>query len=245
MVKIIKCSNIFCDCELDPISGYILLEDEKIKQIIDEKSFFPEDFPGMELLDFEDSYIIPGLIDINVHLNSNYDEDWNDIENVTKMAIQGGITTIIDNPLMNNYNENFDEFEALQQRTQKITDNLYTDCGLLSLLSCHNYQQIEALWNSKCILGFKLYLSLNLQYNIPQIEIKRHLQKIIERLQKATSPNIFLSIHPELASNRDLFMCSPLRGFKKEKRLDIEDEIKDLGFSFEIYIFFLKLLIYR
>ena len=239
MVKIIKCSNIFCDCESDPKSGYILLQDDKIKHIIDSKSFCPEDFPGIEILDFEDSYIIPGLIDINVHLNSNYDEDWNDIENVTKMAIQGGITTIIDNPLMNNYNEKFDEFEALQQRTEKITGNLYADCGLLSLLSCHNYQKIEALWNSKCILGFKMYLSLNLQHDLPQIDLKRHVKKITEHLQKATSPNIFLSIHPELASNRDLFMCSPLRGFKKEKRLDIEEEIKDLGSS-KIIIFSIK-----
>ena len=230
MQKIIKCSHIFCDHESDPISGYIIIENEKIKKIIKVDSQNGCEFKQNEVIDLEDSYIIPGLIDLNVHLNSNYDEDWNDIENISKMAAQGGITTIIDNPLMNNYNSEFDEFEALKQRRKKLVGNLYVDCGLMALLSSHNYHLIEALWNSNMILGFKIYLSLSLQHDIPQIDTaKRHLKKIADFLYKTSLSDIFISIHPELASNRDFFMCSPLRGLQKEKRLDLEEEIKDSG----------------
>ena len=47
-----------------------------------------------------DDYIFPGLIDLNVSLNETAEEEWNDVANITKMAVQGGITTIIANPFM-------------------------------------------------------------------------------------------------------------------------------------------------
>ena len=103
MKKLIKSSNIFCDNLSDPFSGYILIQDEEIHQLIPEKSFDPKLFESIEVFDFQNSFIMPGIIDTNVHLNSNYDKEWSDPDNITKMASQGGITTIIENPLLCNY----------------------------------------------------------------------------------------------------------------------------------------------
>lgn len=229
MQKLIKSANIFPDQTSEPFSGYILVKGEHIAELIPENSIDSKLLETSDLLDFKDLYIIPGLIDLNVSLNSNYDEEWIDIENITKMAAQGGITTIIENPLLCNYNEEYNEMEAIKKRVENLQTNIYVDCGLLALLSSHNLNKMEEIWQSNLVLGFKIYLSLNIQYNMPQIEAKKDLKKLKEIILKSKFCDLFFSIHPECASTRDLFMCSPLRGYPKEKRLDLKEEIKDAG----------------
>lgn len=229
MQKLIKSSNIFPDSTSEPFSGYILVKGDYIEELIPENSIDLDLLQSCDLLDFKDLYIIPGLIDLNVCLNSNYDEEWVDIENITKMAAQGGITTIIENPLLCNYNEEYNEMEAIKKRIGNLQENIYVDCGLLALLSSHNFNKIEEIWQSNLVLGFKMYLSLNIQYNMPQLEPKKDLKKLREIILKSKFCDFFFSIHPECASTRDLFMCSPLRGYPKEKRLDLTEEIKDEG----------------
>ena len=51
------------------------------------------------VLDFKDSVISPGVIDVHVHLNEPGREDWEGIGTGTAAAAAGGTTTVIDMPL--------------------------------------------------------------------------------------------------------------------------------------------------
>lgn len=50
------------------------------------------------MFDFEDKVLMPGLIDVNVHINEPGRKEWEGFVCATKAAAAGGITTIIDRP---------------------------------------------------------------------------------------------------------------------------------------------------
>ena len=98
--------HIFCDEISDPIEGFLLISSSHIECIL---PCIPTTFTplktslrdeGYEINDYADYYICPGLIDPHVSLNSSSDDSWQDIANITKMAASGGITTIIDHPVL-------------------------------------------------------------------------------------------------------------------------------------------------
>ena len=229
-LQAIKSKHIFPDSESLPVSGYLLIEDSKIVDLIPLSDLSPVQesllLSTHKLHDFTDSYIMPGLIDLNVHTNSSFQSEWNDVENITKQAIQGGVTTIIDNPLLTKYDEKLDELTAVNQRKQNLADHLYTDCGLLAYLGPHNFRKIEALWSDPYVIGFKSYLSHTPQTDMPFFK-KEALDKFSSFLNKLTLNDLFLSIHPEKASLRDLYLSSPLRSLDIAKRLDLNEDISN------------------
>lgn len=230
LLQAIKSSHIFPDPDSPPISGYILIHDSQIQEIL------PFDSPEIPLLkcrnyiilDHENDYIFPGLIDLNVHLNSTYDSEWQDVENTSKMALQGGITTIIDNPIMNTYFPSFDESQAIDERFNALKDRIYTDTGLLAYIGPHNLDKIEDLWSKSPIIGFRMYLARSLMHQLPHFETK-HLSSLKKQITGLSPGNYRFFIHCESATGRDLFTCSPLRYENKETRLDMKWDIKDAG----------------
>jgi len=227
-LKAIKSLHIFTDPDSPPISGYILIKDSEIQSIL------PLDSPDLsqlktqnyQILDYENCYIFPGLIDLNVHLNSICDPDWEDIENIGKMALQGGITTILDNPLMGVYSDKLDETQALTRRISSLEGKLYTDTGLLAYLGPHNLESLEEIWSKNKIIGFRLYLAKSLMHQLPHFETK-HYPSLQKKLETVMNQEYRFFVHCESASGRDLFTCSPLRYREKEERLDLKVDIKD------------------
>lgn len=53
---------------------------------------------GEEVIDLEELYVIPGLIDMHVHLRDPGNEDSEDLESGSKAAIHGGFTTVVAMP---------------------------------------------------------------------------------------------------------------------------------------------------
>ena len=51
----------------------------------------------LQVFDYGDNIIMPGLIDANVNCSSGTDLE--DFSSITKAAAAGGYTTIVDNPL--------------------------------------------------------------------------------------------------------------------------------------------------
>ena len=208
----IKSNFIYLNPFEDPISGIILISNEKIQKIIinSKEKIAAEELANYNVIDAENSFVFPGIIDINVHLNSTFEENWEDIIETTKMALRGGITTIIDNPILNEYDETNNEDLAIKKRVKKIEDNIFTDCGLLSNLGNHNYKDFDKLLeNNKYVFGFKIYFSPCFQNNLNYLKRDRlnRVKKICQNIQKKT----FFNINCELANERDLFMSSPLR----------------------------------
>ena len=227
--KLLKSKHIFLDSDSPSISGYILIENTRILDIIQFSTITSEHeqmlLSKYQLFDFTESYIMPGIIDLNVHAHSTFDPEWRDIENLTKQAIQGGVTTIFDNPIMNHYDETLEELETLKKRKEALQGHTYTNCGLLAYLGPHNYKKIDTLWEDREVMGFKAYLSQTFQMNLPFFKNKESLWKLFALLKKLELKNLFLSIHPEKATLRDLYLSSPLRDLPIAKRLDLKEDL--------------------
>ena len=113
--KALRSKHIFLNDIDDPIDGYLLLQGEKVEKVLPYKNTSPQKISqSYVLFDYQDYYIFPGLIDANIHLNSTYEDSWNDVQNITKMAAQGGITTLIDSPLMNRTDEDQNQTISLR-----------------------------------------------------------------------------------------------------------------------------------
>ena len=166
-----------------------------------------------------------GIIDINVNLNSFYDKFWQDTENITKMAIQGGVTTLIDNPIMNYIEKNSEN--PILSRINSLKDCIYTDCGILAYIDDKNFKNIENYLKIDEIIGFKFYMAPCLQNDIEYLNKLdlSNLKKILKNLKE----KIFLCFDCVCANERDMFLVSPLRSVEKSIRLDNNYDIKDLS----------------
>ena len=229
--KVIKCNNIFTDSDSPPISGLIIFSstfEEIINFSVCSETEKNEFLNSYDIEDFSESYIIPGIIDMNVHLNSNYQEpEWSNLAEITKLSIQGGITTLIDNPIMNNYDEKFNEILCLQNRIFNLKGNTYSDIGLFGYLGKHNYEMIEEIHDSNLALGYKIHLTRTWMPELP-IMNQQSLGHLFKKIRgNKFLKNILLAFHCVSASDKKLMMCSPLRKEPKEKRLDFEIEIRD------------------
>lgn len=87
-----------------------------------------------------------GVIDINVSLHANFeDKEWAEIENLTKIALAGGVTMVVNNPLLDNPKNIVELNKTLCDCNEKIKAmrmNSYVDFAQLSLLTKTNYKDI-------------------------------------------------------------------------------------------------------
>jgi allantoinase len=73
----------------------VLVRDEKIESVTD-LDRVPS---GIEVQDFGESAILPGLVDSHVHINDPGRTDWEGFETATRAAAAGGYTMLVDMPL--------------------------------------------------------------------------------------------------------------------------------------------------
>src|SRR5947209_19568812 len=60
-----------------------------------------DDVPaGAEILDAGDSIVSPGIVDTHVHVNEPGRTEWEGFDTATRAAAAGGVTTIVDMPLI-------------------------------------------------------------------------------------------------------------------------------------------------
>jgi allantoinase len=55
--------------------------------------------PIENVIDVGELFVLPGFIDPHVHINEPGRTEWEGFESITKSAIAGGITTLVDMPL--------------------------------------------------------------------------------------------------------------------------------------------------
>ena len=73
----------------------VLIKDGIITDVVEGK-IKVTDFPLEEVGDLA---LMPGLIDSHVHINEPGRTEWEGFETMTKAALAGGITTLVDMPL--------------------------------------------------------------------------------------------------------------------------------------------------
>src|SRR5579875_1615614 len=89
MIRAIRSRHIVTPEGVRP--GVIVIEGEQIAAV--EAHEYPADFDARSL------FVLPGLIDVHVHVNEPGRTEWEGFETATRAAAAGGCTSIVDMPL--------------------------------------------------------------------------------------------------------------------------------------------------
>jgi dihydroorotase-like cyclic amidohydrolase len=167
-----------------PIYGLISIQNELIQDIfVLEPSFSAAQvqarFSQWRIFDYSDSYISPGIVDLNVR------KEWDSYSALTKAAISGGTTFILEEPSF--YNPSAAE------------EDLYCDVGAVQVLNSRNMDAIRT-----DVLALKAYLF----QPCASVEAVSEVTRILEL---STNQNLPLFVDPNLPDPRMLYMASPLR----------------------------------
>ncbi|MFD1039414.1 dihydroorotase family protein [Virgibacillus byunsanensis] len=129
------------------IQGEIGVKDGMIIYISPDKS----DNQSKVRMKYDDCYIFPGLIDPHVHSLSNPNEG---IKKTTRLAADGGFTTIFDMPF--DYNSPITNKRALKEKIKVIEKEAFVDVGLWGTITKYGgYSQIKDLANLG-VIGIKM-----------------------------------------------------------------------------------------
>ena len=121
-----------------PVNGIILVDGGLIEDMIVLADQLPVDsikslYPDYKILDYQDFYISPGIIDLNTR------KEWDSYSTFTKNAVSGGVVFLLEEPSFYN-----------QTSTQ---EKLYCDVGTIQLIDDTNYQDLD----ERCF-AYKAYL---------------------------------------------------------------------------------------
>ena len=108
----------------------------------------------IEVFDASGKYIIPGLIDDQVHFREPGLTHKATIESESKAALAGGITSFLEMPNTNPQTTTLEEWEAKNERAAQTS---YANYGFMFGGTNHNLDQILAL-DSKRVPALKLFL---------------------------------------------------------------------------------------
>jgi allantoinase len=105
--------------------------------------------------DVGDRFVLPGLVDIHVHINEPGHTEWEGFRTATRAAAAGGITTLVDMPL--NSAPVTTTPESLALKAAAAAGQLQVDCGFYGGIIHGVHDQIEPLRRAG-VLGYKAFL---------------------------------------------------------------------------------------
>ena len=211
----IRSNNVILENSKEPVPATILISSSgKISDIIIEKDKNP--FKNFEnIINYNDDFIFPGIIDTQINFHATH--KWGEISELSSLAAKGGITTVINHPLMRDNNMKNNELKIIQKELKLFESNCKTDFGLISVLNENSLKNILEL--KKIILGFKLFLSLpeqnDIDYPKSEEESIEILQNISENLKEF---NLF--IQNCYATDKEINLSSPYKILSIEERFN-------------------------
>nr|WP_300147271.1 allantoinase AllB [Propionicimonas sp.] len=102
-----------------------------------------------------DEVLLPGLIDVHVHVNEPGRTEWEGYLSATKAAAAGGITTLIDMPL--NSQPSTTSVAALNLKRGTARDQISVNVGYWGGAVPGNSVELQPLWDAG-VFGFKCFL---------------------------------------------------------------------------------------
>ncbi|KAA9345529.1 allantoinase AllB [Adhaeribacter soli] len=160
-----------------------------------------------EIVNLEDNYLFPGVIDPHVHINEPGRTDWEGFDTATKAALAGGITTLVDMPL--NASPVTTTVENLKQKLRAAEKKLHTNCGFWGGIVPGNGSEIEPLIHNG-ILGFKAFLTHSGIDDFPNAT-EADLRKVMPVLARYDLP---LLVHCELSVNSEDWKKNDKRSYR-------------------------------
>jgi allantoinase len=140
--------------------------------------------------------VMPGLIDSHVHINEPGRTEWEGFETITKAALAGGITTLVDMPL--NSSPVTVSVGAFSEKLKAAEGKLYCNCGFWAGMVPGNTGELEGLIQAG-VLGVKAFLTHSGIADFPNVN-KDDLRKGLAVL---TGHQIPLLMHAELDEIHD------------------------------------------
>lgn len=165
----------------------LLIKDGIISEIVSGKIVSS----GFPVEDVGDCVVMPGIIDSHVHINEPGRTEWEGFETITKAAIAGGITTLVDMPL--NASPVTTSAEAFHEKIKAAQGKLYCNCGFWGGIVPGNLDKIEELIDAG-VLGIKAFLTHSGIDDFPNVSVS-DLKTGMETIAKY---NIPLLAHSEL-----------------------------------------------
>src|SRR3954468_18549468 len=110
-------------------------------RIVDVVSRSEAAIPAAE--DFGDLAILPGLVDVHVHVNEPGRTEWEGFETATRAAAAGGVTTVVEMPL--NSSPVTTTVDALREKLRAAAGKFHVDVAFHAGLVPGNAGQIEPL----------------------------------------------------------------------------------------------------
>jgi allantoinase len=110
---------------------------------------------GIEIHDFGDAAILPGLVDSHVHINDPGRSDWEAFETATRAAAAGGFSLLVDMPL--NCLPSTTNVAALELKRAAARDRCWVDWAAWGGVVKDNERDIAPLAKAG-VAGFKCFL---------------------------------------------------------------------------------------
>jgi allantoinase len=170
----------------------ILVDGERIQAVV------PLDqVPShVQIHDFGEAAILPGLVDSHVHINDPGRADWEGFNSATRAAAAGGYTLLVDMPL--NSLPATTSVAALEMKREAARGHCRVDWATWGGVVSGNQRNIEAL-AAAGVLGFKCFL---IDAGIDGFTMVTE-QELRESLPHVARTGLPLLVHAELAGPVD------------------------------------------
>jgi len=138
------------------------------------------------IIDCSGQYVLPGFIDIHVHLRGLLQNEKEDYETGTRAAAAGGITTVVDMP---NSSPPVLDMQVLQQKINEAREHRYTNIGFYTGIPANPETMSDSLFRN--VLGLKVYP------HGPLDDVRYDRARILECLKVAKERGLPLMFHPD------------------------------------------------
>ncbi|XP_058771601.1 allantoinase-like [Vicia villosa] len=174
------------------ISGSVEINEGKIVSIVE--GYGKKGSSVQQVIDYGDAVIMPGLIDVHVHLDEPGRTEWEGFVTGTKAAAAGGVTTVVDMPL-NNHPTTVSK-ETLELKLEAAENKIHVDVGFWGGLIPENAQNtsiLEGLLDAG-VLGVKSFMCPSGIDDFPMTTIEQ-IKEGLSVLAKYKRP---LVVHSEI-----------------------------------------------
>ena len=141
--------------------------------------------------DCGDNILMPGIIDVHVHINEPGRTDWEGFDTATQAAAAGGVTTVVDMPL--NSSPVTTTLEAFNEKLNASKNKLHVNCGFYGGFIPGNANHLEELIQAG-VLGIKCFLTHSGIDEFPNVT-EKELDEAMPIIEKHDIP---LLVHCEI-----------------------------------------------
>jgi dihydroorotase len=179
--------------------------------------------PQASVIDIEGQYLLPGLIDDQVHFREPGLTHKGDIASESRAALAGGITSFMEQP---NTNPQTVTLEALEEKHQRAAETAFTNYSFFLGGTNDNLETLKSVGLNQCA-GIKLFLGSStgnmlvdneevierIFSNTPLViaahcEDEGTIRRNMEKARAQYGDNIPMEIHPLIRSEEACYLSS-------------------------------------